>query len=143
MLLDAFNTPKTSPRRPMTAKGPPKTPLWPFKNQRILLKNKHFQSIRLPTWLFSLAWRNARSDPPPNWGRRAEWLSPGLLVPSGVLPEPTFQSQGSGSLSPAFPLLNPPPPGRARLHLLRRSAALARLGGSWAEKVAFQEAFKK
>ena len=65
-------------------------------------------------------------------GRRARSLMPGLLVPSGVLPKPTFQSQGSGSLSPAFPLLNPPPPGRARLHLLRRSAALARLGATFA-----------
>ena len=41
-----------------------------------------------------------------------------------------------------FPLLNPPPVGPGRLHLLRRSAALAPLGGSWAEKIAFQEAFK-
>ena len=41
-----------------------------------------------------------------------------------------------------LPLLNPPPVASGRLHLLRRSAALARLGGSWAEKVAFQEAFK-
>ena len=41
-----------------------------------------------------------------------------------------------------FPLLNPPPVASGRLHLLRRSAALARLGASWAEKVAFQEAFK-
>ena len=67
---------------------------------------------------------------------------PGLLVPPGVLPKPTFQSQGSGSLSLAFPFLNPPPPGRARLQLLRRSAALARLGTSWTEKIVFQEAFK-
>ena len=41
-----------------------------------------------------------------------------------------------------FPLLNPPPVASGRLHLLRRSAALARLGASWAEKIAFQEAFK-
>ena len=41
-----------------------------------------------------------------------------------------------------FPLLNPPPVASGRLHLLRRSAALARLGGSWAEKIAFQEAFQ-
>ena len=41
-----------------------------------------------------------------------------------------------------FPLLNPPPVASGRLHLLRRSAALARLGASWAEKVAFQEAFQ-
>ena len=41
-----------------------------------------------------------------------------------------------------FPLLNPPPPGPGRLHHLRRSAALASLGGSWVEKVAFQEAFQ-
>ena len=41
-----------------------------------------------------------------------------------------------------FPLLNPPPVGSGRLHPLRRSAALARLGASWAEKIAFQEAFK-
>ena len=47
----------------------------------------------------SKAWRNARSDPPPNQGRRARWLDRGLLVPSRVLPKPTFQSQGSGSLS--------------------------------------------
>ena len=41
-----------------------------------------------------------------------------------------------------FPLLNPPPVASGRLHLLRRSAALARLGASWAKKIAFQEAFK-
>ena len=41
-----------------------------------------------------------------------------------------------------FPLLNPPPVASGRLHLLRRSAALARLGASWAEKIPFQEAFK-
>ena len=42
----------------------------------------------------------------------------------------------------SFPLLNPPPVGPGGLHLLRRSAALAPLGGSWAENIAFQEAFK-
>ena len=47
-------------------------------------------------------------NPPPNQGRRARWLMPSLLVLSGVLPKPTFQSQGSGSLSPAFPLPNLP-----------------------------------
>ena len=41
-----------------------------------------------------------------------------------------------------FPLLNPPPVASGRLHLLRRSAALARLGASWAEKIGFQEALK-
>ena len=41
-----------------------------------------------------------------------------------------------------FPLLNPPPVASGRLPPLRRSAALARLGASWAEKIAFQEAFK-
>ena len=69
-------------------------------------------------------------NPPPNRGRRAGRSGRGLLALSGVLPKPIFQSQGSQSLSPAFPFLNPPPPGPGRLHLLRRFAALARLGAS-------------
>ena len=41
-----------------------------------------------------------------------------------------------------FPLLNPPPVASGRLLPLRRKTALAPLGASWAEKIAFQEAFK-
>ena len=41
-----------------------------------------------------------------------------------------------------FPLLNPPSVASGRLPPLRRFAALAPLGGSWAEKTVFQEAFK-
>ena len=41
-----------------------------------------------------------------------------------------------------FPLLNPPPVAPGRLLPERRKTALARLGASWAEKIAFQEAFK-
>ena len=75
-------------------------------------------------------------NPPPNRGRRVERD----YQVSGF-----FFSSLSGfffSEVLVFPLLNPPPVASGRLHLLRRSAALARLGASWAEKVAFQEAFK-
>ena len=47
-----------------------------------------------------------------------------------------------GAWTSVFPLLNPPPLGPARLYLVRRSAALARLGASWAEKMVLKEAFK-
>ena len=43
-------------------------------------------------------------------------------------------SQVLGARTSVFPLLNPPPLGTGRLYLVRRSAALARLGASWAEK---------
>ena len=58
-------------------------------------------------------------------GRRARSVYPGLLRTSGS----SFRIlllRGS-----CLPLLNPPPVGPGRLHLLRRSAALARLGASW------------
>ena len=41
-----------------------------------------------------------------------------------------------------LPLLNHPPVASGRLLPLRRFAALAPLGGSWAKKIVFQEAFK-
>ena len=73
-------------------------------------------------------------------GRRARLGHPDLLV----LPDPSKANLPKPRFSEVlvFPLLNPPPLGPGRLHPLRRSAALARLGGSWAEKVAFQEPFK-
>ena len=75
-------------------------------------------------------------NPPPISGRRVELHHE---VSESFLPSSFWILLLGGS---CFPLLNPPPVASGRLHLLRRSAALARLGGSWAEKVAFQEAFK-
>ena len=69
-------------------------------------------------------------------GRRARWGTRGLRI----LPSISFGILLSEVL--VFPLLNPPPVASGRLPPLRRSAALARLGASWAEKIAFQEAFK-
>ena len=63
---------------------------------------------------------------------------------SSILPDPSKANLPKRRFSEVlvFPLLNPPPVASGRLHLLRRFAALARLGGSWAEKIGFQEAFK-
>ena len=56
--------------------------------------------------------------------RRVESLHQGLLV---LLLISFWILLLRGS---CFPLLNPPPPGPGRLHLLRRSAAFSRLGAS-------------
>ena len=82
-------------------------------------------------------------NPPPNWGRRVRPVHAGLLQTFRISSLTHFLTQRF--LEPerlAFPLLNPPPGGSGRLHLRRRSTALARLGASWAEKIAFQEASK-
>ena len=81
-------------------------------------------------------------NPPPIWGRRVESFDPGLLR---TFPHPSwtkFLTQRFSDLDSFLPPPKSSPLGSGRLHLLRRSAALARLGASWAEKIAFQEAFK-
>ena len=71
-------------------------------------------------------------NPPPYWVGVWDWNTRSPNPPSGF-----FFSEVL-----VFPLLNPPPVASGRLPPLRRSAAFSRLGGSWAEKVAFHEAFK-
>ena len=88
MLLDAFNTPKTSPRRPMTAKGPPKTPLWPSRISHVVVFPGPAECAK----------RSAAQR-----GRRAEFLNPVLLI----LPDP-FKAKFLTSIS-GFPLPTPLP----------------------------------
>ena len=90
-----------------------------IKNERRRYSPPRGSSIRRPT------------------GSACEISAPGLLI----LPDPPSGFFFSEVL--VFPLLNPPPVASGRLHPLRRSAALARLGASWVEKIVFQEAFKK
>ena len=133
------NLPRTKPRiqEPAEDKAEKKIRTNAFRKTQIL------PSLVLPN---SLPYRN-----PPyskNVGRR---YSPqgGFNPPPygvGVLDKNTRSSYPpSGfffSEVLVFPLLNPPPVASGRLLPLRRFAALAPLGGSWAEKIAFQEAFK-
>ena len=129
---ESKNLPRTKPRRKSV-----RTPSGKLKSPSFLLPN-------------SLPYRKGPDSE--NFGRR---YSP----QGGFNPPPTgvgvfrLGCEVSESFLPysfrilllggsCFPLLNPPPVGPGRLHLLRRSAALAPLGGSWAEKIVFQEAFK-
>ena len=75
-------------------------------------------------------------------GSACEMGTRGLLL---TFPHPSwtkFLTQRFSDLDSFLPPPKSSPLGSGRLHLLRRSAALARLGASWAEKIAFQEAFK-
>ena len=133
------NLPRTKPRiqEPAEDKAEKKILTNAIRKTQIL------QSFLLPN---SLPYRN-----PPyskNLGRR---YSPqgGFNPPPngyGVLDGDTRSSYPPSGFSFSevlvFPLLNPPPVASGRLLPLRRFAALAPLGGSWAEKIAFQEAFK-
>ncbi len=91
---DAPRNPKTPPRRPKTPPrrletsilvprdldfdgfvAPPDPSLEPLE----LHSGEVYDPRALQSYLI-LARRNARSDPPPSWGWRAESLDPGLLV---------------------------------------------------------------
>ena len=82
--------------------------------------------------ILNMARRNARSDPPPNWGRRAESLNPGLLQPSG-----SFQSQVPDinlRLRSPKPSPKPSPGGCAFRPAAPAFGRIRAFGASWPKK---------
>ena len=126
--------PKRGPRRPQEA---PRTPQYAPKPPHV---DSTLESILNPPEVL-INWRGGTKAQPSTIRRpsrvgvlnRTHGFSESFLLSSFWI----LLLGGS-----CLPLLNPPPVASGRLPPLRRFAALAPLGGSWAEKIAFQEAFK-
>ena len=129
---ESKNLPRTKPRRKSV-----RTPSGKLKSPSFLLPNS--LPYRNPPYSKNLGRRYSPQggfNPPPN-GVGVLDSAHGFC--QSFLPSSFWILLLGGS---CLPLLNPPPVASGRLLPLRRSAALAPLGASWAEKIAFQEAFK-
>ena len=120
---ESKNLPRTKPRRKSV-----RTPSGKLKSPSFLLPN-------------SLPYRKGPDSE--NFGRRYSPQGGFNPPPNGVgvlnqaIQVFEFPSGFFFSEVLVFPLLKPPPVASGRLPPLRRSAALARLGASWIEKIAF------
>ena len=137
------NLPRTKPRiqEPAEDKAEKKIRTNAFRKTQISkLSSSKLPSLSQPS-LLQKPWAAVL---PPGGLQSAAHLGSAYLDTHTRSPNPSSHPPSGFFFSEVlvFPLLNPPPVASGRLLPLRRFAALAPLGGSWAEKIAFQEAFK-